>query len=39
MCGKPHMGTINDERLRVKGLYKACINTHKESWKLVNMNG
>ena len=29
MCGKPRMGTINDERLRVKGLYKACINTHK----------
>ena len=29
MCGKPRMGTINDERLRVKGLYKAYINTHK----------
>ena len=29
MCGKPRMGTINDEKLRVKGLYKACINTHK----------
>ena len=29
MCGKPRMGTINDERLRVKGLYKACINNHK----------
>ena len=28
MCGKPRMGTINDERLCVKGLYKACINSH-----------
>ena len=29
MCGKSRLGTINDERLRVKRLYKACINTHK----------
>ena len=29
MCGKPRMGTINDEKLRVKGLYKARINIHK----------
>ena len=28
--GKPRMGTINDERSRVKGLYKKCFNTHKK---------
>ena len=33
MCGKPRMGMINDEKLRVKGLYKTCINTHERELK------